>query len=228
MIDATAQPCPNGCSNGACKPADPVVEACEDLAITPSTIQGGGTVNYTCQASNDILCVLDPQYCKPKTYSVVIKKPDDGIVQTSTTATGSITIPSSPAGTYTAECFVNGQTTTIAACKKTITNNTPAATLNVTGLNTQLSTPAKYIISPNGIGATDAMKAVFNVTSTGGTSTITELTFTMSGGDSNAVTMVKVGNVSSAVVNNVATLYGLNIPISEGSTQQITAQLSYS
>lgn len=125
MIDATAQPCPNGCSNGACKPADPVVEACEDLAITPSTIQGGGTVNYTCQSSNDILCVLDPQYCTPKTYSVVVKKPDGGITQTSTTATGSITIPSSPAGTYTAECFVNGQTTTIAACKKPITNQAP-------------------------------------------------------------------------------------------------------
>lgn len=121
----TSSDCPNGCSDGVCKPADPVAEVCEDLAITPSTIQGGGTVNYTCQASNDILCVLDPTFCKPKAYSVVIKKPDGGVVQTYTTATGSVTIPSNPTGTYTAECFVNGQTTTIAACKKTITNQEP-------------------------------------------------------------------------------------------------------
>ncbi len=113
--------CPNGCSDGACKPADPVVEVCEDLTVTPSMTQGGGIVSYTCQSNMDILCILDPNFCKPKTFSVVLKNPAGIVVQTMTTANGIFSIPTTPTGTYTAECFVNGQTTTIAACKKPIT-----------------------------------------------------------------------------------------------------------
>jgi hypothetical protein len=120
LIDATAQPCPNGCSEGACKPA--VVTTCEDLSVSPSTTSGGGIVSYTCLATNDILCVLDPAYCTPKTYAAVLKDPAGNTVQTLTTAAGVFTIPPTPTGVYTAECFVNGQTTTPAVCKKTITN----------------------------------------------------------------------------------------------------------
>lgn len=116
--------CPNGCNDGACKPTDPVAEVCEDLAVTPNIVPGGGNVTYTCQSNMDILCILDPGFCKPKTYSVIIKKPDGAVLQTYTTATGYFTIPSSPTGTYTAECFVNGQTTTVDSCKKTITVST--------------------------------------------------------------------------------------------------------
>lgn len=73
----------------------------------------------------DILCILDPAFCKPKTYSVVLKNPAGTVVQTVTTPTGTLTVPETPTGTYTAECFVNGQTTIIDACKKPITNQTP-------------------------------------------------------------------------------------------------------
>lgn len=113
--------CPNGCSDGACRPAAPI-DTCEDLAVTPETTTGGGTINYTCQATNDLLCVLDPTFCRPKTYSIVLKDPTGTIVQTLATPNGSLTTPATPIGSYTAECFINGQTTTINACKKTITN----------------------------------------------------------------------------------------------------------
>lgn len=114
--------CPNGCNDGACKPADPVAEVCEDLAVTPSMTQGGGNVSYTCQWNTDILCVLDPAFCKPKTYSVILKDPTGTVIKTITTETGTFILPATPLGTYSVECFVNNQTTTTDACKKPITN----------------------------------------------------------------------------------------------------------
>lgn len=68
-------------------------------------------MNYTCTGSN------------VTSYSVAFTKPDGTALQTFSTATGSITIPATPTGTYTARCYVNGQGYALSECTKTITNN---------------------------------------------------------------------------------------------------------
>lgn len=98
----------DSCSN-TCQP--PVAPVCVNLAITPTSVTNGGTITYTCTATN------------ATSYSVVLKRADGTTVQSFTSATGTFTIPATPGATYTAACYINGQTTTPAACQKTITNN---------------------------------------------------------------------------------------------------------
>ena len=85
---------------------------CTDLSITPTSVTNGGNVTYTCNGNN------------VSSYSVVFTRPDGTILQSFATQGGTVTIPATPTGTYTAKCFVNGQTTTPSACQKTVTNNT--------------------------------------------------------------------------------------------------------
>jgi cysteine-rich repeat protein len=89
-----------------------VTPVCTGLSVTPTSVTNGGQVTYTCTGDN------------VSSYSVVFSRPDGSILQTLATSNGSVTIPATPVGTYTAKCFVNGQTTTPAICEKTIPNNT--------------------------------------------------------------------------------------------------------
>lgn len=84
---------------------------CTDLSVTPTSLTNGGNVTYTCSGNN------------VSSYSVVFTKPDGTVFQSLTTASGSVTVPASPTGSYIAKCYVNGQTATPSACQKTVSNN---------------------------------------------------------------------------------------------------------
>ena len=85
---------------------------CTGLTVTPPSVVNGGNVSYSCTGNN------------VSSYSVIFKKPDGTTLQSFTTSTGSVAIPATPLGTYSAQCYVNGQTTTPAECTKTVSNNT--------------------------------------------------------------------------------------------------------
>jgi uncharacterized repeat protein (TIGR01451 family) len=85
---------------------------CTELSVNPGSVTNGGNVTYTCNGNN------------VTTYSVQFLRPDGTPLQSFTTQNGSVTIPATPTGNYTARCFVNGQTTTPESCQKTIPNNT--------------------------------------------------------------------------------------------------------
>lgn len=204
---------------------------CEELIVSPETVKNGGIINYECSDSLKLLCILgivDPDLCKNVWRNVTLKSPDGTVVMLNHDLSGTFTVPSSPLGTYSVECAVtlNGQAIYANICKKTITNDAPIATLNVTGLNTQLSTPSQYIAAAG--GATDASKASFKFVSTGGTSTITDLKFTITGTYYYSVTQIKIGNVSAPVVDGIVSITGLNIPIPEGDVGvNVDALISY-
>ncbi len=84
---------------------------CTGLTVTPNSLTNGGGVSYTCTGNN------------VTSYSVAFTKPDGSALQTLSTATGSVTIPATPTGTYTARCYVNGQGYALDVCTKSITNN---------------------------------------------------------------------------------------------------------
>lgn len=85
---------------------------CESLTITPTSLTNGGTVNFNCTGINN-----------PTSFEVIFKNPNNSVMQIFTTSSGSITIPATPLGTYTAECRVNGQAL-LAACTKQLSNTT--------------------------------------------------------------------------------------------------------
>lgn len=121
---------------------------CTGLTVTPSALTNGGTVSYSCTGNN------------VSNYSVIFRNPDNSVLQTLTTSTGSVVVPSSITGTYSASCFVNGQGTTPAACTKTFTNNTVTSptcdnlSVNVSGTTASYtcsgSNATSYSISLNG------------------------------------------------------------------------------
>lgn len=98
---------------------------------------------------------------------------------------------------------LTGQTMTLSA--GTLTN---PPTLVVSS-----STDAQYVAAAG--GATDATTSVFNIKSTGGAATISELKFTVTSA-ADSVTAVKVGSVSAPVVGGVAYLTGLNLAVPNG------------
>lgn len=85
---------------------------CNNLSVSTTSVTNGGNVTYTCSGTN------------ASSYSIQLTNPNNDTIQTFTTATGSLTIPAAPTGTYTARCFINGQTSTPSACVKTISNTT--------------------------------------------------------------------------------------------------------
>lgn len=97
---------------------------------------------------------------------------------------------------------IDGQTITLAS--GTVANPT---------LVTASATQAQYIAAGMG-GAADGTKATFNFVSTGGSATISELKFTVTGTDT--VTSVKVGSSTANVVGTVAYLTGLNLVVPNG------------
>ncbi len=103
----------DGCSNICQTEVTPV---CTNLSVTPTATENGGTITYTCTGTN------------ATSYSLVVKNSSGTTIETRSSATGTFTIPASPAATYTASCYINGQTTTPAACTKTITNTISTVT----------------------------------------------------------------------------------------------------
>lgn len=102
----------DGCSNTCQTEVTPV---CNNLTVTPTSVTNGGTVTYSCSATN------------ATSYSIVARRPDGSIITSSTSAAGSIILPASPAGNYTVSCFINGQVSTPTSCQKTVTNTVPVA-----------------------------------------------------------------------------------------------------
>ena len=103
----------------------------------------------------------------------------------------------------------NGNGTSVAG--QTIAFRT--GTLGTPTLATSSSSVAQLIAAANG-GATDGSKAVYNFSSSNAASTITELTFTVSG--ATTATSVRVGSVTAPVVGGTAYLTGLNINVPNG------------
>ncbi len=92
---------------------------CTGLTVSPLSLTDGGPVTYTCTGNN------------VTNYSVAFTKPDGSALQTFSTATGSVTIPATPTGTYTARCYVNNQGYALAECTKNITNSGTTVTPQV-------------------------------------------------------------------------------------------------
>ncbi len=109
--------------------------------------------------------------------------------------------------------MVNNVTLIPAATGQTIT--LAAGTLMTPTLIVSSSTQSQYIAA-GGTGATDATRATYNLTSSGGSVTISDLKFTISGSAVNPVTSIKVNGSSAPVVANVAWLTGLNIAVPNG------------
>ena len=107
---------------------------------------------------------------------------------------------------------------------QTITFN--VGTVATPTLVTSSSTTAQYVAAGMG-GLTNGTKATYNFVSTSGSSTISELKFTVTG--SNTVTNVCVGGVCAAPVSGVAFLTGLNLAVPNGgSGLTVDAMVSYS
>jgi len=105
----------------------------------------------------------------------------------------------------------NVSTAGTATTGQTITFN--VGTVATPTLVTSTTTTAQYVAAGNG-GATGATKATYNFVSTSGSSTITELKFTVTG--ANTVTNVCVGSVCAAPVSGVAFLTGLALAVPNG------------
>lgn len=138
-----------------------------------------------------------------------------GYVQTTLTVT-SLGVTSSVTATSSA---VAGQVITLS----TGTVGTPT-------LLTATSTSAQYIAAGDpamtGTGATDGTKASYNFVSTGGSATISELKFTVTGTDT--VMNIRVGSVSAPVVSNIAWLQGLTLAVPNGGAGlSIDAMVTY-
>ncbi len=109
-----------------------------------------------------------------------------------------------------------GSTSNVSATSAATTGQTIAfrtGTLGTPTVTTSSSTTARLIAAANG-GSADGSKAVYNFASSNASSTISELTFTVSG--ATTATYVKVGSVSAPVVAGTAYLTGLNLMVPNG------------
>lgn len=136
QTDITANACKKSITvPGTIVVPDPV---CTNLTVTPNAVTDGGSVTLTCTGSGTIT-----------DYSIVIKKPDGSSFQTLTSNTGSVTIPATPTGDYTAKCYINNQTTTPPDCQKVITNTGSVAPVctSLTGIPSTLETGESFTYS---------------------------------------------------------------------------------
>jgi uncharacterized repeat protein (TIGR01451 family) len=130
----------DGCSN-VCQTE--VMPVCNSLTVTPTSVTNGGTVTYTCSATN------------ATSYSIIARKPDGSVMLSSTSATGSIILPASPAGNYTVSCFINGQVSTPTSCQKTVTNTVPVASCdNLTASPSSVTNGGAITYTCSGTNAT--------------------------------------------------------------------------
>lgn len=103
-----------------------------------------------------------------------------------------------------------------------------AGTVGTTpALLTGSSTSAQYIAA-GGAGAASATTAAYNFVSTGGSSTINELKFTVTGTATGPVTEIKIGDITAPVVAGVAWLQNLNINVPNGGAgAAVNAMITY-
>ncbi len=85
-------------------------------------------------------------------------------------------------------------------------------TVAVPTFTANASSNAQFIAAAGGF--VDGSKNIFKLTSTGGTATVSELKFTVTGGD--AISSIRVGTVSAPVVGGVAYLTGLSLAVPQG------------
>ena len=98
-----------------------------------------------------------------------------------------------------------------------------AGTLATPTLIAATSTPSQYISDAG--GAANATQAVYNFVSNGGTSTITELKFTVT--PSNTVTNICAGSICTQPVGGLADLKGLQYPLTSGAGISQAFKVSY-
>lgn len=107
-----------------------------------------------------------------------------------------------------------------------VSGTTTSSSLSTPTIISNNTTPSEYIASGNTVGAVNATKVDFNFVSNGGSlTTIRELKF-VPAGTLGATTSVTVNNVTSPVVNDVADLTGLNIPVTSNGAD-VVAYVSY-
>ena len=91
-------------------------------------------------------------------------------------------------------------------------------------LVTSSSTASQYVIG----GTTNATKATYNFSATGGSVVVNQLKFIVVGDNSSAVTKITVGGVSAVPVNGVVDLKGLNLVVPNGGAGlSVDALVSY-
>lgn len=171
-------------------------------ALRTSETSGSGAVPIQPQASNNIAVDFTLAPGAAKTIDIFANSGNQINVTVITALTVSFTgLSSNISGTTSA---VTGQTITFASAS--------VGSLNAPALVMTSSTPSQYIAAAG--GAIDASKATFNFTSTGGTSTITELKFITTG--TNVISAVRVGSATAVPVSGVAYLTGLNLVVPNG------------
>ncbi len=117
----------------------------------------------------------------------------------------------------------NVSTTSSAVPGQTITFQT--GTVATPTVVTSSSTIAQLVAAANG-GSTDGSKMTFNFTSSNAPSTVSELTFTVSG--STTATSIKVNGISAPFVSGTAYMTGLSIAVPNGgSGVNVDAYVSY-
>jgi hypothetical protein len=188
---------------------------------TPIQLAGTTCTTPPCLTSTDTFSIND-------TLAIGASETVDIFVNTGGTTSGTIatTLNVSSIGVVD-----NIATTSGAKAGQTMTLG--VGTVNATtgvSLVVSSTTPAQYIAAAG--GATNATQATFNIVSTSGASTITELKFAVSGGDtllSNTITQVCIGSVCAAPVSGIVDVTGLNIAVPNGgSGVTVNAQVSYS
>jgi hypothetical protein len=169
-------------------------------ALRTSETSGSGSTPVQPQATNTFSVQFELAPGATKTVDVFA----DSSSATGVTVISTLTVTSTGVNSNvtTAGSAVTGQTITLAS-----------GTLATPTLVAASSTVAQYIAAGNG-GSTDGSKATFNFVSSNASSTISELTFTVSA--LNTVSSIKVGDKTAPVVGTTAYLTGLNIAVPNG------------
>lgn len=180
-------------------------------------------------------------------YSSLYTSENTNPVQPQASNSFSVDFTLAPGATKTVDVFANTNAATSGTLISTLTvtstgvsSNVSTTSAAITGQTMTLgsgavvaptftasaSSSVQYVAAAG--GANDVITARYNITSTNGSSTISELKFTTTG-TANAITSVKVGNVSAPVIGTLAWLTGLNIPVPQGgSGANIDVMISYS
>jgi hypothetical protein len=104
-----------------------------------------------------------------------------------------------------------------------------SGTVGTPAILTASSTSAQYIAAGSGTATAAQTQASYTLTSTGGSSTVSKIKFTITGTATNPVTSITIGNVTAPVVGGVAWLQGLNLMVPNGgSGLTVNAMITYS
>jgi len=184
--------------------------------LRTSEVSGSGATPVQPAASNTFSVDFTLAPGATKTIDVL----GDTSTSTSVNVIASLTVTSVGSSSHVS-ISQNGNGTAVVGQTITLT----AGTLGTPAILTGSATSAQYVAAGN--GATDATNASFNFVSTGGSTTITDLKFTVTG--TGTVQSIKVGSVTAPVVAGVAWLSGLNLVVPNGGAGlQISALVTYS